>query len=186
MIRELCKQLQEALRTAGCPFDVVEGETTTTAARSRERIVVEHDDGGDSFGAARGARANPSHRLTRSVGCRATIYAQSTRAGALDYEHRRRCEAALDALLVAIDRTAQRLRVSWSPSSGSFVKPEDQAASERRGGAVYELRFSIDRAVIEQSWAGEAAPEVELGPSGVPAVTTTRRVSIDGRNYEEF
>jgi len=164
VIHDIGLALQVRLRAAGCPVAVVDGpEPTTTATRGRERIVIEHADS-DSFVPTRSQRPNPVHRLNRSVGAKITIYAQSPRAGALDFEHRRRAEHILDLVLVALGDEAGSSAIYnvWAPQSGQFITPPDLEGSERRGGAVYELAVTFERAVKVQTWAGDIAPEAEL------------------------
>jgi hypothetical protein len=183
MIREIGVELQAALRAKLCPVRVVDREQTNPAAFGRERIVIEHDEG-DSFVAPRGSRANPKHRFTRTMGAKVTIYAQSTGAGALEFEHRRRAEHILDLVLVALDDIARKRKNAWTPTGGGFVIPEALEDSERHGGAVYELRFTFDRAVFEQTWAGDIKPEATVGEGGV-GIGSTTRASIIGANDNE-
>jgi hypothetical protein len=182
VIRELSLELQTALRAKGCPVVVLEREATTTATFGRERIVIEHDEGGDTFGPVRGAHVNPKHRFTRKVGGKITIYAQSTRAGALEFEHRRRAEHILDLVLVALDDVAKLRRNAWTPTGGAFIRPADLETSERLGGAVYEMKFTIDRAVYVQTWTGDIQPEATLEEGGIASGT---RVSINGSDDYE-
>ena len=164
MIHEIGIELQTKLRSAGCPLSVVDGpEPTKTATWGRERIVIERA-GGDKFGHAISQAKNPKHRMTQQTGAKLTIYAQSVRAGALHFEHERRAQHVLDLVLVALSeiQSLRKGRDAFIPDSGDFITPPDLEASERRGGAVYELRFTVPRAIAVQTWAGDARPQVAL------------------------
>lgn len=162
-LHDIGVELLAELRAQGCPLVVLDGpEATATATFGRERIVIEHDDGGDRFGPARSQSVNPKRRMTRLVGVKVTIYAQSTRAGAQPFEHRARAEQILDVVLVALELVAANRRNRIEFTSGRFSVPDDLSASERHGGAVYELTFTIERAVVAQTWAGAAQGEAVL------------------------
>lgn len=179
MIHDVGVELQAALVALGCPLKVVDREARKPAGTvGPERIVIEFD-GSDSFSASRSQHRNPEHRFTRSVGAKLTIYAVSSRAGAAEFEHTRKAEHALDLVLVALDNVARTRRVAWTPTGGGFVQPEDLEGSERRGGAVYELTFTIDRAVTVRTWTGDAAEEVTVG-TDVEIVNEAPTVALNG------
>lgn len=163
MIHEIGIELGAALALKGFPlkgFPVVDGpEPTKTTTGARERIVIEHDDGGDSFRAVRGEHKNPNLRTIRNIGVKITIYAQATNAGATHWEHRRRAEHVLDLVLVALDKVIYARKNGYTLTKGRFVQPDDLAASEVIAGAVYELTFTVERGVAEQTWKGEKRPE---------------------------
>ena len=155
MIHEIGVELQAALKLQGCPLVVIDGpERTQTTTFARERLVIEHDDGGDTFGPARSQAKNPDIRMIRNIGVKITIYAQEPAVGAIDFEHRRRAEHVLDMLLVALEKVALARKNGITFKSGKLIVPEDLAKSEEREGAVYELSFSIERAVGQRTWAG--------------------------------
>lgn len=174
MIHEVGRELEVRLRVKGCPLSVIdgpEGRGTTTGAR--ERIVIEHD-AGDRFKAPMSQHRNPKHVLTRSIACKITIYAQSGRAGAQPFEHRRRAEHVLDLVLNALEYVAKIRKNAWAPTGGAFIQPDDLVKSEIQVGAVYELTFEFDRAVQDRDWEYDAAPEAELQHatiSGTPDLT---------------
>ncbi len=179
MIHEIGKELEAVLRTAGCPLRVDDGpESTQTTTFGRERIVIEHVPGGDSFGPTRSQHVNPDHRMTWIVGCKVTIYAQSPSAGARPFEHRRRASRVLNMVLVGLEQVARTNRNAWRPTGGGFVTPADLAASEAQAGAVYELTFTYDRPVVVQTWAGESAAEFTLGANGITSITKVSRNGV--------
>lgn len=183
MIHEIARELQAVMRGRGCPFDVVDGtEATKTTTYSRERIVLEHDEGSDdTFSPVRGSgaatRKNPAPVLVVNQAFKATIYAQSPKAGAMPFEHRRRAEQMRDQLLVAIREVAAERCNGWEPRAGRFVQPGDLEKSEVIGGAVYELRFMFERGVKVETWKGEKRPEVTLGAG---SLRSTTKVSANG------
>ena len=61
-----------------------------------------------------------------------------------------------------------------SGAGGKFVAPPDLEKTEKIGGAVYELAFTFDRAVLARTWAGDKLPEATVGPGGVVIHRTTR------------
>lgn len=178
MIREICVELQAELRAQGCPLSVVFGpERTAPTTYARERIVIEHDEGGDSFGPARATHKNPRVRMVRNVGAKLTIYVQSVASGAALFEHRRRAEHVLDLVLVALEKVIVVRKNGWTIKGGKFVVPADMAPSEEQSGAAYEFTFSFERAVMVQKWNGDVRQEHALGAG---EIRSTTRVSAQG------
>jgi hypothetical protein len=174
MIHEVGIEVQAALRKRGCPIPVVDRLPTKPTSWGRQCIVIEHAEAGDRFDPPRGQHQHPRHRFTRKIGVKVTIYAQSTSAGALEFEHRRRAEHVLDLVLVALSDVARVRRNEFLPIAGRFVQPADLEGSDKFGGVVYELTCTLDRAVIVQTWAGESEPTVSIrrvAMSGTPALT---------------
>ena len=186
MLRDVGIALQARLAARGCPIPVVDGldESPIAATYARERIVLERD-GGDSFGPPLSQHKNPRHRFSRSLGCKATIYAQATSAGAGSFEHYRRAERVLDTVLVALDTVVRTRKNFLKLTSGRFTVPADLEKSQTFNGAVYELSFEVTRAVEDRTWAGDARPEAEVGGVDGVAITHTVRASLDGDTYEQ-
>ncbi len=153
MIHEIGLELGARLAEQGVPLPVVDGPENPSTMWGRERIVIEHAEGNDAYGGPRSQRIAPKHRYTRSVPYKITIFVKSGRAGAALFEHKRRAELALDKVLCAMDYVAAVRKNHWEPTSGKFITPADLAGSENPGGAVYELSFTFDRAVIDRNWA---------------------------------
>lgn len=178
MIHEIGVELQAVLRSRGCPLSVIDGsDDMPTVTYARERIVIERF-GDDSFGPVRSQHLNPKHRMTRSIGCKITIYAQAVAVGALTWEHYRRAETILDLVLVALGDVAAVRHNLFSPKSGRFINPEDLEKSETNIGAVYELLFTFDRAVRTQTWLGAFRPSATLTAAG--GLRNTTKVSMTG------
>lgn len=171
MMRDIGVKLAARLVVSGTPVAVIDGpEQTKTNTWGRERIVIQHD-GADTFGPVRSYHINPKHRRTRTVSGKITIYAQSPLSGATNFEHERRAEAILDQVLIGLDYVAAVDKNKWEPKSGQFITPEDIKESERRGGAVYELKFTYDRAVIVRTWADAIRPEFTFGAGSLRSTT---------------
>lgn len=163
---DIATRLKSRLIAKRCPIqDVALDDRTETVTGARERIVLERDlDAPDTFASVRGQHVNPKHKLTRSVPLKLTIYAQSTKAGAMSFEHEGRMDSLVDTVLASLDDVLRGdLQVSWQPTSGRSVPPADLAESARQPGLVYELTFTADRAVRGVTWSGEARPQITAG-----------------------
>lgn len=172
MMHELALELATELRSVGCPLPVVDGpEASSTATWGRERIVVEHATG-DRFTAPLSQRPTPKHRFVRVVASKITIFAQSPRAGALLWEHRRRAEHVLDLVLCAMAKILRRNQ--FTTGTGGFVDPPDAQGTQTRAGAVYELSWTMARAVIHQAWDGT----LEATSPGLAGLNSTTRVFL--------
>jgi hypothetical protein len=176
MIHELGRSLQTQLASKGCPFKVFDREAFKTAGTSRQRIVIEFDKTArDKWGAPALSR-NPKHYFIHSPACKITIYAQSTRANATEFEHD---EAALDAAYAVAN--AMRVVLAdldiglFMPTDGGFIRPEDLADSERIGGSVYEIKFTFNNGVEDLTWAGAEATEYTFGANSVTSTTSVSR-----------
>jgi hypothetical protein len=188
MIHEVSVDLAANLKAQGCPIVVVDGpEPTKTATFGRERIVIEHADS-DSYAPPWSQQRNPHKCMTRNIGAKLTIYAKSPKAGALVFEHRRRCEQILDMVLCALSKVAavRKHNGGFLPTGGRFITPADLEASERPGGAVYELNFAVQRAVNDVTWSGDAQPEATVGGVDGVGFNNSTRVSVNGSGSYEF
>lgn len=181
MIHEIAVELGAALAAKGCPLKVFDGpENTQTTTGARERIVVEHDESGDSFAPVRGQHKNPKLRAICNVGVKVTISAQAANVAAQDWEHRRRAEHARDLVLCALYVIAENRKNAIAFSSGRFVDPPDLAQSPVIAGAVYELKFTIERGIADVTWAGDKRPEMTVGSSTVKSTTQVNLATSTG------
>jgi len=178
VIRDVVKAVETALREQGCTVPVVTGsEPHGTTTGARERIVVEYDyDASDSFGGTRGQHQNPKFVCVCNDALKATIYAQSGRAGALLAEHETRAKQIRSQLLSALDLGVRgQLKLLWSPTGGRFVRPADLEASHKLPGAAYELTFTIESGAPRGvTWKGEANPEIAIGAGLIKSRTDAR------------
>lgn len=173
MLHEVGVDLQASIGSRGCPFPVIDGpEYRPTGTFGRERIVIEYsgDDGFVSTHKPGGLK--PLTFYTRKQAAKITIYAQSPRKGAIYWEHQRRAEKVLDFVLVGLYKVASKRANVLALQSGQFVLPEDLKAAETPGGAVYELKFTFDRAVADRIWDDAADPTTVMDATAVTATET--------------
>ena len=169
MIHEIGVELQARLRAQGCPFTVSDRETVKRTAWTSNRIVI--DETGDVYGSPTSQSLNPRRHFDCTTGARLTIYGQSTRPGAAEFEHRRVARRVADMALVALREIRASRRIGLNIGPGGFVDIADLVASEVKGGAVYELAFAVTRGVEGRTWAGSAWAEAGGdGGNGIDAV----------------
>ena len=183
MIHEIGVELSAELVLQGCPFPVITGpETTDPASFGRERIVIDYADAPGAVTAPPSLRANPQHPYARWVPGKITIYARAVDAAAANFEHTRRAHHVVDLVLVALKKVCQRSprRQRFEPGSVTPVKAEALEGSKRPGGAVVELTFQVQRAVVARTWSGAIASEVTIGGVGGVTIVSRTLVSVDG------
>lgn len=179
MIHALGVLLQAELREQGCPFVIVDRETFDTATASRQRIVIEYDkDGRDVWSSPRGLTTNPKRYFEYRPACKITIYAQSTKANAKEFEHENNVLGAAYTVATAMRKVMAAAKIGlFVPTSGGFITPPDLASGTRLGGAAYELKFTFAAGVPDVTWAGDDLPTFTIGAG---AVTSTTKVSRRG------
>ena len=190
MIHNLGVLLQADLRTRGCPLPVVdgpEGRKGQAMTFVPERIVLERA-GGDGYSPGKGTNIPGARRAAwfRDVGVKATIYVKSPRAGATTFEHYERAEHVLDMVITSLEHVCKSdtIRAAYALTGGEFLVPEDLETTERPNGAAYELRFSINRGISVETWAGAGPVTTTVGDVDGVTVSTTTRVSLDGDDFE--
>lgn len=162
-------------------------ERTQSINFARERIVLEYDtDETDSFGPPQTQSRNPPKPVaTRTIALKATIYARHPNQGALAFEHKERAESILDMFVCALmEAQSSQQRVRVFPKSGRWLTPPDAKQSERPSGAMYELKFTIDRGIASTNWDGTSATEKTIGTDITIAETET--ASIAGAGSEQY
>jgi len=177
MIHELGRDLQTQLRAVGCPFTVVDRESFKTATTSRQRIVIEYDRASrDEWAAPLRLSRNPKVYFIHRPACKITIYAQSTKANATEFEHDHVALGAAYTVATAM-RTimAEQGLGLFMPDSAGFIDPEDLADAEKRGGSVYEMKFTFDAAVPDVTWAGADIPEFSILSTSIRSTTKVSR-----------
>lgn len=172
MIHQIGRELEAKLLAKGCPFKVVDREAFKPAAH---RNVVVIDETGDTYVSPRSQSRNAKRYFDCLTGASLTVFAKSSKPGALEFEHRRVARKVVDLLLVAL-RTirAERNSGGLTIGAGQFVPIEDLATSEVIGGAVYVLPFTFERGVLDVTYAGAAADEFTFAGyamSGSPTLT---------------
>lgn len=178
MISEICKELGTQLALVKCPFDVVDGpEDTDAIGFGKERVIVEYDgDGSDTFSPPLNPGAvgpQKKCRYVRTMALKVTVMAQSPKKGALYLEHRRRCELAVDLVVVALEQVAADRKNRFRPLTGKPWTPKDQEKSPTTAGYGYVLKCTFDRGVFAQTFKSEAQPTSTL--AGISSETKVSR-----------
>ncbi|HXG69991.1 MAG TPA: hypothetical protein VNJ04_05180 [Gemmatimonadaceae bacterium] len=179
MIHEIGRELEALLRVQGCPFQVVDGEAFKRTTWTSGVIVI--DETGDTYGPPRSQSINPKRHFECTTGVKLTVYGKSSKPGAVEFEHKRVARRAADMVLVALREIRAARRIGLAVGAGSFVDIEDLAASEAKGGAVYQLAVSLSRGVEGRTWAGAMAAEAGAG-LGIAAVANTTMVAQEDDN----
>lgn len=182
MIHEIAVELRALLSAAGVPMPVVDGpERTTSAITPRERIVVERLRAPEQILAPKGANSrNPVHVFDRKLAAKITVYAQEPRAGAQHHEHVRRADRVVDSVLAALRQVlVARKNGAGEIGAGQLVELEDTKGTPVTNFAVYEIPFSVRRAVEVRTWAGSAAEE-----GGAFTATTIASTTVVGLALE--
>lgn len=158
MIPALHRALVVALRAKGVPFPCEYAPTPVPATTGATRIQVQRDiDAGDTVAPGRARIGNP-----RMVGVRATagivrIFAKATVDHATRGDHEDLADRIVDAVHAEIHKIVRGWMTVWRVTRAGFVT--DVAVPDGWAGVVYELRFTVDRAVNDVSWVGDAAGE---------------------------
>jgi hypothetical protein len=191
MLGEIRHRLERTLREERhCPVRVEYGPVSPDRiGEARDVIVVEYDrNAGDTFGPPRtmGKKGvGTERRFTRSVGCKATIYARATVAGARRQDHEDRAFSIGTQLLIALDDVLRGGRVddagaqiantqhAWDRGTGQFT---DQPGETTH--AVYELPFVIHTGVHDAVFGGDTPPGFTLGDN------VANRTNVYGSNGE--
>jgi hypothetical protein len=175
MLAAITDELAAALKVQGVPFPVVFGpESTQDLYAASDRIVVEYDEDGDTFETPRGSHPNPRMPLRCWQGVRIRIYARANEANAGWRDHSRLANQVRQHVLAELDYLVRARKNFIQYGSGKFLTPLDAAGSAVFGGAVYEIKLSIDRGIERRTWAGAARPMVLIGPGGVAIKSTTK------------
>jgi hypothetical protein len=189
MIYEVCVELRAYLAEQGCPFPIVEGAAADPTTLGPCFITIERDEAGESFGPPRGARAmnNPKPITTRKIGVLITFRIQRTAGGALPHEHARICDHVVDLVLAGLAYVSAVRRIICSLKGGKYITPPDMQKSEATSGVVYELRFDIDRAVVEQQYdrrgaVGEFRSTTTIGAIGAQTLILDALVTESGQS----
>ncbi len=160
MLYEISKALQTEINAKGVPFVVKYGPERTNGGVTNERIVL--DEAEDTYSPSVSQHRNPRSPMTNQAGAVLRVYARSALVGAAVQDHRRRARDVADRAIVALDKIIRGTRRSqWTVAGGRWLAPEESTESETWGGAIYELRFFVARAVLDTTWAGDARPTSE-------------------------
>lgn len=181
MISAICADVQTRLEALGCHFPVVDGpEDTDTIGFTRERVVVEYDDGGsDRFSPPTNPNAQGRKKrmfFVRTMALKVTVIAQSPKKGALYLEHRRRCEHVVDLVLVAFAEVADDRKNQFVPLAGRPWTPKDQEKGATTAGYGYAFTCTFDRGVFKTTFKGEERPTAAL--AGINSTTKVSSANV--------
>ena len=176
MIYSIGRELEARLRAKGCPFKVVDREAFKKTAWTSGIVVLEET--GDTYAPPTSQSINPKRYYDGKIGAKLTIYARSTNAGALEFEHRRLARQVVDIVLVGLRYIRGARRQHIAIGNGSWGDIEDLAGSERKGGVVYELAITVDRGVADVNFAGDAAAEFTFVADSITNRTDVARAGV--------
>jgi hypothetical protein len=181
MLAAITDQLREALEARGVPYPVVYGpESLTQSPMATSHIVVQRDRAtGDTFLGGRSNTQNPPKVETVAFGAKTRVYAKSTLSGANSYNHERLADAINDQIVLALKPIIiNRMNAITFTSARLLTAAElGSPALQRWPGVVYEMKFRIERSILQQNFAGESADTATMGGSGVSTVGGTIDVS---------
>lgn len=175
---DIAAELRPALLAKKCPFLVVVApeRTPKTATWGNERVVVGYANG-DKFDFVRSQHINPKQVATMALGLTVTIYAKSPKAGALPVEHQERAQSVARLVVPALARILRSQHTPPTFVGGAYSTPDDLAAGDAPGGAVYTIALTVLTGMPDADWTGAAADEFVIGANGM---TSTTKVSLAG------
>lgn len=174
MLAAITDQLRDKLSDRGVPYPVVYGpERMRQTPSTTSHITVMRDRAvGDVFAGPKSNAQNPNVIQSLQIGAKCRIYAHSTKSGANVWDHERLADAVLDQVVLALRDIVTPRKNFWTLKTARMVTPAEAGEPdlERWPGVIYELKFSVHRAVLDIDYAGESADEATMGGSGISAV----------------
>ncbi len=194
----MSKDVETLLHAKKFPLKVHYGPERMHREGYPENVVIfERDrEADDSLGPARGAQRNPRKMASRGLRSICTIYARNSRASAHVGDHEELCEKFNDAVLAAMHNWAKTTAAEgFTIDGGKYLSFEERLTEAKRHapgvkaeaieqwpGAVYRIRFTLPRALLDLNYAGDGLPTGELtgmasrtdayGPGGAGAGDT--------------
>jgi hypothetical protein len=192
----LSKDVQDLLHAKRFPLRVHYGPERMHREGYPENVIIFERDrtADDSVGEPRGVQRNPRKMRVRGLQSVATLYVRNSRAGARVEDHETLCEKFVDALLVAIETWAKASGAVECPITGSRYLSEEERLSDAKRhapgvaaqaieqwpGAVYRVRFTVPRALLDLNYAGDGLPTGTLAAPGI-----TSRTDATGPGFDE-
>jgi hypothetical protein len=182
MISSFTTDLAAELSTRGVPYPVVYGpERMAQTVLASPHIVFRRDrQQGEDYRAPKTTKQNPPLDHVRAMAVQCLVYGKSLLPGATVADHERVADKVVDQVLLALRAVVNERQTEWAYRSGRMLSETDLAEQglEAWPGAVYELRFTIDRGVRNENYAGEYADEATIG--GTHGITFDSALSADG------
>lgn len=182
MIYQLARDCAAALVAQKFPVTVYCGPERVRREGPDSHVVIFSRDTerGDSIEPPRGARRNARYVRRREMGVVVRVYARSNAAGARQHEHERECDLLVDGVIVALTELfASGHRAPFAPTEARYLSAEEAREAEIAASVVYQMRFTLPRAVERTTYAGEALPE-----GGLSSYAGSTRVTLDGSGFE--
>jgi hypothetical protein len=174
----LSKDVQDLLRAKRFPLKVHYGPERMHREGYPENVVIfERDrEASDTLAGPTGAQRNARKWGVRGLQSVCTIYTRNSKAGARVEDHETLCEKFVDAVLVAIETWAKAGGAVYCPITESRYLSFDERLSaakdhapgvkaeacEQWPGAVYRIKFTVPRALMDLNYAGDGLPEKAL------------------------
>lgn len=173
MLYAIARELHAALQAQHVPIPVVFGPDVVSVGID-ERIVMDYaGQNSDSIEGPTSQHFNPKMPLRLIQGGRIRIYARSPIDGAAWHDHTERAARVLSHVAAELDFIVKKRRNVLAFGPCGFGRLEDEEGAEVTTGAIYDLTFTIDRAILRQSWEGDGLAEVAIG-AGVGLKSTTK------------
>lgn len=163
MMHAVFLELQAELKSRGVPFEMLHGPSRVQLQPGSIRIVFERDrQSGDQVLGPRSEHRNPHAINVRAIGFVIRVFAQSTKAGACNYDHEDVVDNVVDCIVSAMRVVTAKARTMMRWTSCKMLSKTDLAALDIESwpGAAYELCGQIDRGVFDLPYRRDAAPEV--------------------------
>lgn len=189
MLQEIARLVAAQLVEKKVPYRVVYGPERGAGSLVDSRIVFEHDrDGRDSFGGPVASHLNPKAKMAHEVAVVCRIFAQSTKAGAMQHDHDELALQILDKVICALfSEVRGTLKGRFAISGGKFLSKEDLQLRglEQWPAAAYELQLSVTRSVFDTDWTCAKAEEASIGTGGTGTFSQTTQVHRLGSTVME-
>jgi hypothetical protein len=186
MIASFTDDLRAALVTRGVPYAVVYGpERLRQTVLAEPHIVVMRDrQQGETFRGPKTTKQNPPLDHVRTMAVRCVVYGKSYLAGASVADHERVADKVVDQIVIAMRAIVNERQTEWVLTGGRLLSDTDLAEDglEAWPGVAYELRFTVDRGVRDETYAGEYPDESTIG--GTHGIDFGTSLSADGTGQE--
>jgi len=175
MLAQLTSLLRTALVAQGCPVPVIDGPERSAAASADTRIVVQRTVGEpENVRAPMSRPVNPKAFAVREIACLIRIYARSTVSGASVRSHLALADALADLVVVQMTKVVQSQKQGlprWGAGKVVPLADLELEGMQTWRGVVYDLPVSIDRGVLDRTWALAARSEFDLDAGAIRSVT---------------